>query len=214
MVILLVITYLKLSSTKYVYYNYYYTCVYNVVWSNWRIFILQTNTYQAVVVTNGTRTIVQFTYLCNGMEWSNSGNKFSVVGLNLYDDRQHFHSENYGGSGSSVINNNVGNCPDSHVRKRNMDMEPTGYSVACEGDSCICLNLIGFDETVFKDATVFENISNTIPSCPTTHSKADDDPRFVQHDTKRMNCFIWVFYERYNRYSFTKECCYSIKSKE
>lgn len=43
---------------------------------------MQTNNYQAIIVTNFTHTYALFTYLCGEMQWSSVGeNKAAVIGF-------------------------------------------------------------------------------------------------------------------------------------
>ena len=187
--------------------------------------IIQTNTYQAVVITDGTTTFVQYTYLCDEMQWTKSGNKFAVVGFNLHGRR----TNNYLRSGYPTVDG-IASCPDSHLTKRSShvghigigqqqiieigapnhsgDSNDTIVNMPCDPNviGCICKTLIKGDENMTTQETI-DIINSRIPSCPP--SLTDDgmmtDSRFFLVES---NCYIWAFYEEYNDMSFTRQCCY------
>ena len=158
--------------------------------------------------------------MCDGMQWSKSGSKYAVVGINLHGRR----TDNYAGSGFSSVDG-VATCSNSHLTKRSSHgpgSDSVGgeignctgniYCLNCKQDelnACLCKELIIQDELMFTQH-IIDNMANRIPSCPPslTNGKMTDH-RFIQHDAVENNCYIWAFYEEHNRNSFTKQCCYN-----
>ena len=150
--------------------------------------------------------------MCDGMQWSKSGNGYAVVGFNLHAQR----TENFFASGFSSVGN-ISTCgvdPQSR-RKR---MLPPVYTctnnpcvIPCQQDqSCNCISHIASDAALSQQT--INRMVVELPSCPPTRNQAIDDYRFIQVDNS--NCFIWAFYEAdgHGR-SFTKQCCYQITGK-
>ena len=47
------------------------------------LIIAQTNTFQAIIITDVFKTYVIYTYKCGELEWSGPDNGYAVVGYNL-----------------------------------------------------------------------------------------------------------------------------------
>lgn len=174
---------------------------------------LQTNTYQAVVVSNRIRTFIQFTYSCDGMQWSSSLNKFAVVGYSLHGVR----AQNLPASGFSYVQYAV-SCPTQQRTKRDSHCV-TCSDCTCEFPctettlyaNCQCTQYIRSDVQKFRNYNIeISEIATQISlSCPSGLSQAAYDFRFIKmNEVSYANCYIWAFFESRGEFSFTKQCCY------
>lgn len=176
-------------------------------------FILQTNNFQAVVITNTTHTYYLFNYICGEMQWSGVDNDMAVVGYTLPGSYR-----NHPSSGYSSIANAVSCSIDLEKRRRRkranqqndgpvleipLDFgngqggpfgnQPQGEAVECtnamqEDEILYC----GFDPFPENQQEFFHKLSMNLPPCPETEDKAiADRGTFVrQTDIEEAPCYI------------------------
>lgn len=162
------------------------------------------------------QTFIQFTYSCDGMQWSSSPNKFAVVGYSLHGVRV----QNHPASGFSHVQK-AASCPTHHRNKRDSHHCVTCSDCTCEFPcdnttlymyaDCQCRQYI--NSTFFKFKSLGINIheiaNQVLPSCPSWISQAVDDYRFIKmNNISYANCYMWAFFESRGEFSFTKQCCY------
>ena len=138
------------------------------------------------------------------MQWSNSGNKFAVIGFNLHSKNV----VNHPASGYSSVGSATG-CINQRTRKRNTHNQcpPICIPPGCKTPNCKCAFFIANDEESIEDPNTILNLANTIPSCPPSLGQAQEDYRYIK--LEGSSCYIWAFYESVGEKSFTKQCCYN-----
>ena len=196
---------------------------------------MQTNTYQAAVVTDHLKTYPLFTYVCGQMEWTATrSGKHAVVGYNGHGDQ----FLNHPASGFRFIVDEIA-CSQktsaSGIRQiltapGNGAFNPGG-GTGVGGTPCLdfvtCQTFITrYEEPVFRNRLM--EADRKISPCPLTILQATRDYRFIKQPN--TNCYISVLSEgvtsqpnfclgadfnpftRRNpvgpSYSFTRQCCY------
>lgn len=187
-----------------------------------------------MVITNRfTTTIVQFTYKCNGIQWSSSGTKHAVVGLNLHKRRVTLPASTY-----PSVADTTSSCSDHQLNKRDNGKTPQRSvcttrpcCVTCpkfcnddgtnttkldekERKYCECLGYIRLYSNFFGAGRIVFEINEKIPPCPNSRDRAEEDKRFIHLNSSTNNCYVWAFYESCDHElckgkSFTKQCCYN-----
>lgn len=178
---------------------------------------MQTNNYQAIVVTNNTRTIVIFTYTCGEMQWSAVGaNRPAVVGYNARGD----YYSNHPSSGFAAVGNSVSctfrlgrrqarQAPPPSVNNIMMDLG-TNMSVAQQHEECVT----AINNDVFLTGDTPENLLEYLEPCPYTLQQVRDDfGRFVLQNESFPSsiCYVsakFISMQRVERFSLTQQCCY------
>ncbi len=150
------------------------------------LFPQQTNTYQAVIVTDGIYSSNLFTYACGDLEWSATGNRPAVVGYNAGGT----YFENHRSSGFDTVGNDV-SCvvtlgsrskrQDGGMRNT-VDMEFDIDAALVEGTRR-CRTHYTVDTQRIIDRFTFED---PVLPCPCSLNQARNDPRF-REDTQFGN---------------------------
>jgi hypothetical protein len=158
-------------------------------------FLDKENTFQAILITNGTTTHTIYTYSCGLMEWSGY-NSYATIGYNLNGDY-----ENHFLSGL-----------------------PAAYSIACSSSSkwnnlvyTVDMTGVNDDQTrrstcllmAYDDMDIFGSLDDVfynLESCPCSLSQAEADPRFeLSSSTNEYDCYVQLIpYE-----TSVQGCCYS-----
>ena len=171
---------------------------------------VQTNTYQAAIVTDHLITYPLFTYVCGQMEWSATrSGKHAVVGYNGYGNALY----NHPASGFDVIIDEIACYKSSNKRwtqtKRNGGVFPFMSQNELPTSHRKCIMLSQEYKGILNELT---RVRSIISPCPPSIRQAVDDDRFMlQPDT---NCYVSTFFEEVIRpqgvtYTVTKQCCYS-----
>ena len=170
---------------------------------------MQTNNYQAIIVTNFTHTYALFTYLCGEMQWSSVGeNKAAVIGFSAKGEFFNNHPQ----SGTENVASAVSCSKLGRREKRFLDPSddlcqfPTdGCDMLPEPFSqiCYCQSRLESDITFNVDEVV-----NQLDPCPDTVDKARADTgRFVKQTGTA--CYVSGRTVVINGTSFTQQCCYN-----
>ena len=172
------------------------------------------NTYQGILVGNGTITYSIFTYTCGEIEWSSIGTEAAVVGYNIHGD--FFRNEI--GSGLSSVGEVIA-CSvvidGSRRRRRQLDPTVTSY-----------LNMIpGSGNATEKQETCARDLSNDamlftveeldaqliLPNCSLTTPRSIDQ---FETDPLNSNCYLSLTNGTVKDsrsgfvYTFVQQCCY------
>ncbi len=174
------------------------------------------NTYQAVVVTDGTQTFAVYTYNCEQLEWESvqGSSVYSVIGYNINDGNSLFSSVNpfmnhplsrsKGVQSVACVNNPL------RVEWSNLVYlvgNDTGASQLARAD---CINRANKDQSSFQAKSF-----NSRP-CPCSFAQARRDNRyryasnalfFITGDTSFFNNFCYV--QRFPSTNGVQLCCYS-----
>lgn len=184
-------------------------------------YLLQTNNYQAIVVTNNTRTFVIFTYTCGEIQWSSLGrNRAAVVGYNARGD----YFDNHPSSGFSAIGDSV-SCT-FQLRRRQARQAPLSSNnimftffvskslFQLRGD---CLTAMSTD-AVFLTGSTPQNLVEMLDPCPPTLEQVRDDfGRFVLQPGRFPSsiCYVsakFISMQLVELIHLTQQCCYDENS--
>ena len=160
------------------------------------LYFLQENTFQAILITNGTTTHAIYTYSCGLMEWSGY-NTYATIGYNLNGEY-----ENHFLSGSPVAHTIA--CSSGASKWNNLvyTVDMTGANEGqTQRSSCII--------RAFDDADIFgewDDVFFYLESCPCSLSQAQVDPRFgLYMSTDEYDCYVQLI--PYG--TLVQGCCYS-----
>lgn len=177
---------------------------------------LQTNTYQAVIISNGEETFTVFIYNSNELNWTGREGAYAAVGFSVdgnIDDFQNF--ENHGLSRRREIRDisqtNVRfNRPWTNVIYR------IGVAVSEEQRArSRCISRVNEDRVTFSDGlnSVFQAI---LQPCPCSLFQAFRDRRFgffrgISFLGNNLCSFARFFRFAGNGYFAGQRCCYDIR---
>lgn len=159
--------------------------------------IVQENTFQALIITNGTSSYVVYTYNCDLMGWSGF-NTYATIGYNLNGDY-----ENHYVSGTSAANTIA--CLGSSMSKWNNLV----YSIDMDGVSevqtqrALCIARVIEDYDIFGD---LDDIASALEPCPCSLDQAQVDTRFTElFSDNEISCYVQLVpFE-----TAAQGCCYS-----
>ena len=141
------------------------------------------------------------------MQWSNSGNKFAVIGFNLHSQTV----VNHPASGYSSVGSAT-DCTNQRLGKRNthsqLQCPPTCDVPQCTTPDCLCILAIARDKL---SVDIILNVADRIPSCPRSLEQVQTDYRYIK--LEGSSCYIYAFYESLGERSFTKQCCYDASER-
>ncbi|XP_064388044.1 uncharacterized protein LOC135336225 isoform X3 [Halichondria panicea] len=177
------------------------------------------NTYQAVVVTDGTQTFAVYTYNCEQLEWeSGQGSSvYSVIGYNINDGNSLFSSVNpfmnHPLSRSKGVRSVA--CMNNPLRVEWSNLvylvgNDTGAGQLARAN---CINRAN------KDQSSFQAKSFNSQPCPCSFAQAGRDNRyrfarntlfFITRDTSFFDNFCYV--QRFRSTNGVQLCCYSRQS--
>ena len=184
----------------------------------------QTNSYQATIITNVTRTYAVFTYRCGAIQWSALGrNKGAVIG---YNSEGNFF-ENHPLSGFSGIGDAVSCTFDIGKRRKRQGQfggdgtnglrfrMPGEPGTQTEVDHCLSLLRTEalYYEFQFPRETP-QSLAEKLVPCPCSEYQVYyDEARFIKLNDSTKNCYISAQPIPVNLIAFqpinlTQMCCY------
>ena len=183
---------------------------------------LQTNNYQAIIVTDGASTFAVFNYICGELRWSGVGtNQAAVVGFNAEGT---FYG-NHPLSGFSSIGESV-SCPTSSGggrRRRQQDEQDdtTNMFMALPSNRELnemrasCSQLKNMDEQ-FVTLNEIPNLAAMLDPCPCTQQQARRDTTFIIFP-EVSGCYLSIGPKIITPNSsniqleLTQQCCYDMR---
>ena len=156
-------------------------------------YFLQTNNYQAILITNNLDTYVLYVYTCGEMQWSSLGqSRAAVVGYNAEGN----FFQNHPSSGFSTIADAIScGSPQRRRRKRQNDQDPriptrfpTDRELRMRAERCIRrflreINLFRINPTDLASAVA------DYPCPPKLDQAITDAARYVPHTILPL-CFV------------------------
>lgn len=169
-------------------------------------FSLQTNTFQALVVTDGLRSYAVFTYKCNLLQWSGS-NQHAVIGYNM---RGRFMNQPLSGFGQVV---NVACVNNPATPWSNLVYFIGTAQNELQRARADCFKRFSTDISLFGDISAR---ARATLSCPCSVFQAERDRRF-RFDRERsvfQEPFILCFTQRFPQslpMGGGQLCCYTLR---
>lgn len=168
---------------------------------------MQTNTYQALIITNSIKSYYIFSYTCGDIQWSGQGFETAAVGYNSHAD----YFDNHPANGFPDIGQIV-SCTRQIVRtegrrKRQVDPEDPGEDqggdpakempasreiqrriARCSGLAIIDdENIPDIDDLKYPETN--EPVVKTVKRCPHVRAQVDINPFFTSFAPKTGDCF-------------------------
>ena len=187
------------------------------------IIIQVTNTYQAIVISDGRETYAVFTYNCDDLNWIGEEENYASVGYNVPSTTSTFASfANYALSRTSE----VGRVACNHTSfNRPWTNHIYRIGIALSKDQIarsVCLARVANDETTFpvRTETLFEDPALlpqdlSFSDCPCSIQQARRDPSFIFVDEigslGDLTCFFSRFTSVYNGVYLLNRCCYDTR---
>ena len=181
----------------------------NITWS----YHPQTNTYQAIVITDGIFTSTLFTHTCGNIEWSTIGRQPAVVGYNAGGD---FY-ENHRSSGFDTIGFDVSCVIQLGQTKRQTEETNTMEMEIQTNEQLLatimeCEEMLVFDKTIFRHDVEIQQFADTI-ACPPSLSQVQNDLQFRVDETAMGDCYIQTLMINGTTpfefpYEYGEQCCY------
>ena len=185
---------------------------------------IQTNTFQAVLVTNKTLSYYAFSYACGDMEWSGQGHETAIIGYSSYPDYVLNHPANGHSDISQVVSCSQQTTPEGERSKRQSTGGEPGIGPV-PGDSEvmraaeICNALATVDRVSIPNADDLRDqegrhIFDVLPPCPPTRGQVVMNSLFGPFFDETRNCYqSTVTFEPFfaillRPYSFVSVCCY------
>ena len=178
--------------------------------------LLQTNTYQAVIITDGVYSSTLFTYTCGDLEWSATGNRPAVVGYNAGGT----YFENHRSSGFDTVANDVSCVVELRRSKRQTGgmMQATG-SMEIDIDEVLMQSTAACREKYNIDDTLIPNpddsFDDPVMPCPCNLMQARIDQRFMMDTMFRPDSTCYLQDSEVagtnvqGPISYTQQCCYA-----
>ena len=174
-----------------------YTCIYCIP--------MQTNNYQAIVVTDTFSTHVIFTYECGGMQWSTSGNAAAVIGFNAGGNIYHNHPL----SGTKLIREAV-DCSMNNITNMLLTLPstPSAYNIVPRR----CLMKYSEDKNILSGSDI-NALAEMLEPCPCTFRQAIlDMGRYIRQNGHSL-CYVSskplpVDTPTGRRLQLTQQCCF------
>ena len=161
---------------------------------------LQANTYQAIVITDGTQSYAVYTYNCQLMEWSGLFTH-AVVGYNAFG--QDF--ENHPLSGSADINNIACENQEHNTAWSNQIFKIGDSRDLIQQRRAECTKRLSEDRAKFGNTPLLVALSGE--PCPCSFFQAIFDQRFTFSFEIGL-CFIQTFPSFLSGVATTQLCCY------
>ena len=165
------------------------------------LFMIQRNTYQVVVTTNGMQTFVMFNYPRDGLQWS--GRTLSaVVGYTSHDAS--FFQSHYLSGYPEVVNIASQQLPSNVGTVGRLFYRLSEDNNICASNS-LCLSWY-FNDIEQEGLSLFWSLF--LPPCPCTLFQAEWDWRYQwQNSTATSVCYVSTFVSVNGAQT---ECCYSL----
>lgn len=158
---------------------------------------MQENTFQAIIITNGTMTYAVYTYNCDLMGWSGY-DTYATIGYNLNGDY-----ENHYLSGLESANGVA--CLASPATKWSnlvYAVDMTGVSDE-QTQRALCIARVLEDQDIFGPV---DDVFVKLEACPCSLDQAQVDPRFVLYfSSEEFTCYVQLF----PYITSVQGCCYS-----
>lgn len=183
---------------------------------------MQTNTYQAVIVTDAIHSYYIFTFICGDIQWSGLGFETAIVGYNSNGD----YFSNHPANGFPEIGEIV-SCTRRIVfrrRRKRQQIENDGSLVnempaneEIQMNINICLNLDLPEINMIRDGNGdIVNLLNVLPRCPRLQNEVNRRTEFVVfeegNDCFRSTPSFTPNFERNPQFvetvEFVSVCCY------
>lgn len=180
--------------------------------------LLQANTYQAIVISDGLKTFTVFTYNCDQLNWVGSTDSYAAVGFNVLGSSDDFRNfENHPFSQQSEVRRVA--CSNSELNRPWANLVyRVGVAINSEQNSrSRCLARVAMDERNFpisRDALSDQNlaVSLKLHDCPCSVFQAQKDFRFIlDYEVGFLGdniCLFSRFPAEYDRFFLRYRCCY------
>ncbi len=180
---------------------------------------MQTNTYQAVIISDVARTFAVFTFLCGGVEWSAVGSgRAAVQGYNEAGNSFFNHRL----SGYLAIGNAV-SCIAGQGKRRKRETD--NADPICFPADPVLQGLIDTCQLfkIFQERILFtvdmkaslNAIAALLPPCPPTRMQANLDSATFRPQPTVPKCYVSVLPVpaddkiQFQQISVTQQCCYN-----
>jgi hypothetical protein len=187
---------------------------------------LQTNTYQALIITDTFQSYYFFNYTCGGIEWSGRGSGTAIVGYNSRAD----YFSNHPANGFSDIGRIV-SCTRQIIPERRKKRQNAVVSGALSGplpanplarmNIARCNGIADSDDINIPDiSNIVNKIGETVNAvdevehCPPIRTLIEFSTLFTSFPERQGNCFrsrkMYIPDGRYLQrlYYFISVCCY------
>ena len=177
----------------------------------------QTNTYQAVIITDDVYSSTLFTYTCGDLEWSTTGSRPAVVGYNAGGT----YFGNHRSSGFDTVAIDVSCVVELRRSKRQaVAMMPTTGGMEIDVDALLmqttaaCRNYYRSDTQSITDSS----FSNPVQPCPCNLNQARNDPQFMNDIMFRPDSTCYIQRSEVSGFSaivaisYGQQCCYDINN--
>ena len=162
--------------------------------------ILQTNTYQAVLITNLEESYAIFTYECDELQWSGL-DVFPTIGFNSPSDRTYANHPLTAQEGATEI----ACSPTIHTNNVIYKISEGQSAVEEQKRMCLAWYISDFDNYDANLIAAYDLFTSPCP-CSIFQAAFDRRFRFVFSHSKTSLCFTTIFL---TFGAALRECCYS-----
>ncbi len=183
-------------------------------------YLIQTNTFQGVIITDTVRTYYAFTYVCGAMEWSGQATETATVGFNSNGNFFYNHPAN----GLADVNEIIACSIDTEGRRKKRETDQLGNGgqtnqlpsdEQLEFSKMLCMAVADADDRKFMNdiITQFSNLKN-LPKCDRTRAQLVEVGASFQRfdfqdgDCYRSNMVISIVDQTGGSSDFVSVCCY------
>lgn len=207
---------------------------------NYSLFFLQTNTFQAIIISDGAETFSVFTYNCDQLRWGGSFNDFPAIGYSVFvtgnstlpNHSNHPQSrmspvtniacsnqQRYGSPWSNLVYR-IGISTSNYQMQRSSCLARVSndediYPILSSSlsDPSFLSDQVFARESLFVSNSVFFRVG--IQDCPCTQMQAERDNRFgIARRRSFLGgkiCFFSRLSALYAGVSFGFRCCYTAR---
>ena len=180
------------------------------------LFFIQTNTYQAIIVSDISRTYALYTYTCGDIQWSVTGpGRAAVVGYNAA--RGSFF--NHALSGYSSIGDAV-SCPAGGANRMKRQTPPSSTSTnrlsnpTSNDPATRCAQIVRNDPVTRNNLM---ELNKLLVPCPPTRDQVLSDTGRFRPQPGVPNCYVTMSKTEYDfgrnrRDSIARQCCYHFQN--
>ena len=188
---------------------------------------MQTNTYQAIIVTNTTQSYYIFSFTCGNIQWSGLGFETAIFGYNSHGDYFSNHPANGFADIGEIVSCTRQIIPARRRKKRQNAMVDGALANLIPANPQVrmnvarCNGIADFDDVnipdieniVLLDGRMEDPLSQ-VPHCPPTRAQIDISTLFESFPEKPGDCFrSRNVYEPEGQdlqrlYVFVSVCCY------
>ena len=184
-------------------------------WPSWFYIILQTNTYQAVIISNGLETFAVFIYNCDLLNWIGRVGSYASIGFSVQGESNDF--TNFANSIFSQ-EGTVRQTACSNVRF-NVSYTTIVYRVGVAGNEeqrarSVCFERAMREQNIFRaseQAIQTARSQSFLQDCPCTTFQAFRDNNFnLMNEVDEFICFVGsIRFTLPDGKRFVYRCCYS-----